>query len=104
MPTRKKKSSAAKTTPATVTLAQQQFHESMEDFFDNYHLDEVEEQLWNWLEAGLGGEHSNYARARDRSNLIFFYKILSRLLKSSWYLHKAQLPDNSVKQLIKQKK
>lgn len=103
MPTRKKKSSAAKTTPAPDTLVQQQFHESLEEFFDNYHLDEAEGQLWNWLEAGIGGDHSNYARARDRSNLLFFYKILSRLLKSSWYLHKAQLPEKSTKQLIKPK-
>ena len=97
MPTRKKKSTAAKTAPAPVTSVQQQFKEAMDEFFDCYHLDEVEDQLWNWLEAGIAGDHSNYATPRDRSNLIFFYKILSNLLESSWYLHEAQLPKKSAK-------
>ena len=104
MPTRKKKSAAAQTVPAPVTPVQQEFQESMNEFFDCYHLDEVEDQLWNWLEAAIAGDHSNYATPRERSNLIFFYKILSRLLESSWHLHKARPPIKRAKQLLKTRK
>ncbi|AXY77959.1 hypothetical protein D3H65_29945 [Paraflavitalea soli] len=87
MPTRKKKSTKPGKTSALPELTQQHFLKLLEQFFENYHLNEVDQHLWDWLVAALTREHCIYSSATERANLIFLYENLKDLFKELWRLH-----------------
>jgi hypothetical protein len=59
-------------------------------FFDCYHLKDMHEVLWDWLEAALSTDSGFYDRGRERSNLIFLYKKLETLVEAAYILHLRQ--------------
>lgn len=87
MPTHKKKSTTPGKTSALPEDLQQQFLKLLEQFFENFHLKEVDEHLWNWLVAAITREHCIYSNAMERANLVFFYENLEELLKKFWQLY-----------------
>jgi len=87
MPTHKKKSTTPGKTSALPKDLQQQFLKLIEQFFENYHLKEVDEHLWNWLVAAITREHCIYSNAKERASLVFFYENLSDLFNEFWQLH-----------------
>ncbi|WP_315821290.1 hypothetical protein [Paraflavitalea speifideaquila] len=58
----------------------------LDAFFDNYHLKDVREALWNWLSAGLTSNNSNFRDSRERSNLLFLYEHLESLTEAAWII------------------
>jgi hypothetical protein len=60
-------------------------------FFENYHLKDLRELLWEWLLTALGTDNSTYAKGRQRSNLIFLYEKLESLTEAAYLLHQSQL-------------
>jgi hypothetical protein len=87
MPTHKKKSKPPQKTSISPVEAQQEFDHLLQEFFDNYHLKDADDHLWNWLTAGISREHSIYDNGKERSNLIFFYENVKELIHKMWLLH-----------------
>ncbi|AXY77646.1 hypothetical protein D3H65_28300 [Paraflavitalea soli] len=87
MPIHKKKSSKPAAKAAKPDHSQLAFRQSLEDFFTNYHLKEVDEHLWDWLVAGITRENCLYSDAKERANLIFFYEQMNDLFGELWQLH-----------------
>jgi hypothetical protein len=42
----------------------------LEDFLSCFHLQDIQEMLWEWLVAALSSDSGAYGSGRDRSNLI----------------------------------
>jgi hypothetical protein len=95
MPTHKKKSTTPANTHTLPEDPQQQFLQLLEQFFENFHLKEVDEHLWNWLVAAITRENCIYSNAMERANLVFFYENLEELFKKCWQLHNNQLPKSA---------
>ncbi len=60
----------------------------LDDFFSCFHLQDVRELLWDWLVAGLSCESGAYNTGYARSNLIFVYEKLERLIEASHGLYR----------------
>lgn len=60
----------------------------LEDFFSNFHLQDVREMLWEWLVAALSSESGNYESGHARSNLIYVYEKLELLIEAAHGLHR----------------
>lgn len=74
--------------PVRLTEQQRQdLYGVLEDFFSNFHLQDVRELLWDWLVAALSSECSTYESGYARSNLIFVYEKLETLIEAAWGLH-----------------
>ena len=73
--------------PLCLTSEQQQnLPAILEDFFQNFRLQEVQEILWQWLVVALSSDKTNYSTGQERSNLIFFYEKLLELSEAAWLL------------------
>lgn len=59
----------------------------LEEFFSNYHPEDAEKILWEWLVAGITRDHCIYSDAKERANLIFFYENLKELIINMWLIH-----------------
>jgi len=55
-------------------------------FFECYHLQELHEDLWDWLVAALSSDSGNYQNGIQRSNLIFLYENIESLAEASFLL------------------
>lgn len=66
----------------------------LDDFFDCYHLQDARDILWNWVSTIISSPHSISIEASDRSNHLFFYEKMERLVELSLVmknkLHKHQ--------------
>lgn len=72
-----------------IRLTKQQQEDPMlvfDSFFDNYHLKDVREVLWNWLTAGLSSDNGVYQNGRSRSDLIFLYENVESLAEAAFLL------------------
>ena len=58
------------------------------EFFMNYHLKDVREDLWEWLSAGLTSSNEYFNTGMDRANLIFLYENLEKLVEANFLLTK----------------
>lgn len=65
--------------------------EAVDAFFGNYHPEDAEKILWDWLVAGLTRDHSIYSNAKERANLIFFYENLKELIHTMWLVHHSKV-------------
>jgi hypothetical protein len=52
----------------------------IKNFFDCYSIEDIQEVTWEWLTAAITKAPSIYDNARERSNLIFFYECLIKLI------------------------
>lgn len=66
---------------------QQDPKEIIRCFFECYHLKDLRELLWDWLLTALGSDNGNYPRGIDRSNLIFLYENLEKLVEAVYLQH-----------------
>lgn len=69
------------------------------DFFMNYHLKDVREAMWEWLSAGLTSSNEYFNTGRERSNLLFLYENIEKLIEAV-YLQKRRA-DRRAKKLNK---
>jgi hypothetical protein len=58
------------------------------EFFSNFHLNDIKEELWEWLWCALANETCYYQTGLERSNLIFFYEHMERLTEAAYILFK----------------
>ena len=60
----------------------------LEDFFSNFHLQDIREMLWDWLVAAMSSESTQYSTGYARSNLVFVYEKLELLIEAAHGIHK----------------
>ena len=65
--------------------------ETLDEFFTNYHPEDAEKILWDWLVAALTRDHCIYSNAKERANLIFFYENLKELIHTMWLIHHSKV-------------
>lgn len=82
MATVKKKSNPLKKTASTTSKAELEFNRVIIQLFGNYHLKDINDYLWTWLQVALAKEGSPYDEAKERSNLLFFYENLLELFQA----------------------
>lgn len=70
------------------TEEQAQPLEVVRAFFQNCHLGEVRQTLWQAFEAALTTDSSVYDDAEHRSHLLWFYRELECSLEAGWLLCK----------------
>lgn len=54
------------------------------NFYDTYHLNELRQELWDWLTAGLTNDSSSFKDGRSRSDLIFLYEQMECLTEAAF--------------------
>jgi hypothetical protein len=70
----------------------------LEDFFNCFQLNAINEMLWNWLVVAMSSETGVYNSGVSRSNLIYFYEKLQLLIESAHAIKKQyeeQYPNQS---------
>jgi hypothetical protein len=60
----------------------------IEDFFECYHLNEVREILWRWMEEVVCSPHSISSVPTERSNHMYFYEKIEALVEATFVLEK----------------
>lgn len=60
----------------------------LEDFFSNFHLQDMREVLWDWLVAAMSSESCQYNTGFARSNLVFVYEKIELLVEAAYGIHK----------------
>jgi hypothetical protein len=63
-------------------------HRVFEDFFDNYHLQDVRHITWKWLAAVISSPGSISDDPLERSNDIFFYEKIEKLIEAALVIHR----------------
>lgn len=66
-------------------------HIVLNEFFESYHLNEVREQLWNWLVEVLSSSQGISSNSHDRNNHIYFYEKLEELVEAAYIMHKENI-------------
>lgn len=61
---------------------------AIHDFFSYGHLPEIRQHLWEMLKAMVTGNYCNLLTRRERSNLIYFYEQLEKLVEAAHVIHK----------------
>ncbi|GAA4300628.1 hypothetical protein [Compostibacter hankyongensis] len=59
---------------------------SIHQFFDTYSLGSAHERLWKMLKFTIGSEEINEWDEIKRTNLIYFFELLTELLKANYVL------------------
>lgn len=65
-------------------------HKVIEDFFECYHLQDVREILWRWLEAVISSPLSISNDPIERSNHFYFFEKMERLVESAFIQRRVQ--------------
>ena len=60
----------------------------LDDFFSNFHLQDVREMLWDWFVAAMSAESSAYNTGYARSNLVFVYEKLELFIEAVQIINK----------------
>jgi len=60
----------------------------VQEFFENYHLHEAREDLFNLMRTGLSTDNTTYDTGEKRSNLLFLHEQLVKLTEAAWILSK----------------
>lgn len=63
------------------------------EFYTWYHLDDLRNFLWEWVEAAIGSDGEQFESARDRSNLLFFYRNLELMAEAAYMMVRDDLPE-----------
>lgn len=67
------------------------------DFYTWYHLDDLRHLLWEWMEVAVTTDCEQFESARDRSNLLFFYRNLELMAEAAYMLVREELPETMKK-------
>ena len=62
------------------------------DFFTAYHLDDLRNMLWQWMEAAVVSDGDQFESASDRGNLLFFYRNLELMAEAAYMKVRKKLP------------
>jgi hypothetical protein len=73
------------------------------EFYTWYHLDDLRNFLWEWMEAVVSSDCEQFESARDRSNLLFFYRNLELLAEAAYMMIRDELPEKMRKPQKKEK-
>ena len=60
----------------------------LDDFFSNFHLQDMREMLWDWFVAAMSSESSAYNTGYARSNLVFVYEKLELFIEAVQVINK----------------
>jgi hypothetical protein len=60
----------------------------LDEFFQNYHLNEVRQTLWEWLSEVLSSPRSISNDYHDRNNHIFFYEKIESAIEAVFIIKK----------------
>jgi hypothetical protein len=60
------------------------------DLFSTYHLPDIRQQLWKLLKTTVTGNYCRDLNRRERSDLLFFYEQLERLIEAAHLLHQRE--------------
>jgi len=55
----------------------------IDNFFENYHLQEVRQTLWNWLVEIVSSSRSISREGQQRHDHIYFYEKLEALVEAA---------------------
>jgi hypothetical protein len=66
-------------------------HIVIEDFFDCYHLQDVRDILWRWLEAVISSPQNISSEPLERSNHIYFYENVERIIEAAYVMKRKML-------------
>ena len=72
-----------------IRLTEEQMKEPMtviQEFFRNFHLIDVRQNLWNWFETALTTEDGLFDGGLERSRLIHFYTQLEELAEAAYLI------------------
>ena len=70
-------------------------HLVIEDFFNYAHLPQVRDKLCQWFETTVTGNFSKQLSGRERSNMVFFYKQIERLVEAAHIIKTSETSDLS---------
>lgn len=62
----------------------------LKEFFTWYHLDDLRQLLWEWMQVAITTENDVYETSRDRSNLLFFYRNMETLIEAAFLVKQQQ--------------
>jgi hypothetical protein len=57
-------------------------------FFQDYHLHELRQALWNWFEAAITADTVWFEEASDRCGLVILYSRLEELIEATCIIDK----------------
>ena len=60
------------------------------NFFTNDHFPEVKNQLWCLLKTTVTGEYCGVLTRKERSDLLYFYEQLEKLVEATHVIHRQQ--------------
>jgi hypothetical protein len=55
-------------------------------FFEDYHLSESRQHLWDLLETAVTSSNTKYEEAAERSKLLYFYQQVEKLLEAAYVI------------------
>jgi hypothetical protein len=67
-----------------IRLTNENPQEVIENFFLDFHLVDVRQELWNMVEACLTTNHPNYSESKSRDTLLYFYFHLEELIEAAY--------------------
>ena len=56
------------------------------EFFESFHLNDVREQLWNWVVELVSSSNSISSEPLERSNHIYFYEKMEELIEACFII------------------
>jgi hypothetical protein len=62
------------------------------DFFECFHLNDVRQQLWNWLIEVVSSPNSISSEPLERSNHFYLYEKLEALMEACFVIKNLSLP------------
>jgi len=74
------------------------------EFFQNFHLVEIRQKLWNWFETAITTEYGLFEEATDRSGLMQFYSQLEELVEAAYLIDQQQRKKSGKKRNKKSQK
>jgi hypothetical protein len=63
-------------------------HVVINEFFESYHLQDVREILWRWLEAVISSPHSISSDPLERANHMYFYEKVEVLVEAALVIYR----------------
>ena len=59
----------------------------IDDFFSYGHIPEIREQYWELLKTAVTGNFSKLLTRQERSNMLYFYERLEKMIETAHLLH-----------------
>jgi len=57
------------------------------DFYSYCHLPEIRRKLWELLKTAVTGDYSRALSGKERSDLVYFYEQLEKLIEGTHVIH-----------------